>query len=154
MSGKLMKIIALLTAVTLLLSVTACGIASKDPLSGITLTETERSWSNPEEKYAELLETYGGQKCTGTMVVATDKDIVYLYCEDAVEKDGTTLVSQNTVFDIASISKMFTATAILQLAEQGKLSLDDTIDKYFPHYVKGRKITVYNLLHMSSGIPD
>lgn len=155
------KTIALLTVIAMLLSSVilmtisaACGTISKHSLQSIRLTETERSWSNPEEQYAGLLDTYGGQKCYGAMVVATDKDVVYLYAEDETEKDGTTLVSQDTVFDIASTSKVFTAVCILQLAEQGKLSLDDTLDKYFPHYVKGRKITIYNLLHMTSGISD
>ena len=63
------------------------------------------------------------------MAVATDDDIVYLYCEDATEKDGKTPVSQDTVFDIASVSKTFTAVCILQLQEKGKLSIDDTLDK-------------------------
>ena len=78
----------------------------------------------------------------------------WLYCEDAAEKDGTTLVSQDTVFDMASVSKTFTAVCVLQLAEKGKLSIDDTLDKYFPAYETGKNITIYNLLHMSSGIPD
>ena len=55
---------------------------------------------------------------------------------------------------MASVSKTFTAVAVLQLVEKGKISLDDTLDKYFPEYETGKKITVYNLLHMSSGIPD
>ena len=38
--------------------------------------------------------------------------------------------------------------------EKGKLSLEDTLDKYFPEYETGKKITINNLLHMSSGIPD
>ena len=55
---------------------------------------------------------------------------------------------------MASVSKTFTAVAVLQLVEKGKINLDDTLDKYFPEYETGKKITVYNLLHMTSGIPD
>ena len=135
-------------------SLASCNQDSKYSLSNIKLTETDRSWSNPEEEYSELVKLYGGSTCTGTVVVATDKDIIYLYAENAVEKDGVTLESQDTVFDMASVSKTFTAVSVLQLAETGKLDLNDTLDMYFPEYETGKKITIYNLLHMTSGIPD
>jgi CubicO group peptidase (beta-lactamase class C family) len=60
-----------------------------------------------------------------------------------------------TIFHMASISKQFTAWAILLLAKQGKLSLDDDIRKYlhwFPDMKK--KITIRNLLNHTSGIRD
>ena len=153
---KLKKTTAVVLTVTMLLPIASC---NKEPeseysLSKIRLNGSERSWKCPEEKYAGLLENYGDETCTGTLVVATDEDIVYLYAEDAIEKDGTTPVSQDTIYDIASLSKTFTAVSILQLMEKGKLSLDDTLDKYFPEYETGKTITIYNLLHMSSGIPD
>lgn len=157
MSYKLTKAISLIPVITMMLHVTACSRIQNAPnhsLASITFTEDENSWSNREDRYAELIDTYGGQKCNGAMVIATDDDIVYLYCEDAREKDGKTPVSQDTVFDIASMSKVFTAVSVLQLAEKGKLSIDDTLDKYFPAYETGRDITLYNLLHMNSGIPD
>ena len=88
------------------------------------------------------------------MVVATDEDTIYLYAEKEMENDGKTLESQDTIFDMASVSKTFTAVAVLQLVEKGKINLDDTLDKYFPEYETGKKITIYNLLHMTSGIPD
>ena len=147
------SVAAVMTA-AFLLSASACDQGSKYTLKNIKLTETERSWSCPEEKYSKLLESYAGETCPGALAVATDEDILYLYCEDAYEKDGTTLVSQDTVFDIASCSKTFTAVCVLQLAEKGKLDINDTIDKYFQGYENGSRITIYNLLHMNSGIPD
>ena len=87
---------------------------SKYSLDKIKLSVTERSWVCPDEKYKALLKSYDGNTVTGAIVVATDKDIVYLYAEDALEKDGKTKVSQDTVFDLASVSKVFTAVAILQ----------------------------------------
>ncbi|MBP5378781.1 MAG: beta-lactamase family protein, partial [Ruminococcus sp.] len=155
MFKKLSKTISLLMSAAMLLSPVSCSNERSDDIfSGVNLSESEQSWSNKDEKYSELLETYGTKKCKGAMAVATDDDIVYLYCEDATEKDGKTPVSQDTVFDIASVSKTFTAVCILQLQEQGKLSIDDTLDKYFPEYETGTDITIYNLLHMNSGIPD
>lgn len=140
-------------SIAMLLPMASCS-RSKYTLSDITLGDGKTSWSNSQKKYADLLEKYGDISCFGTMVVATDEDIVYLFCEDRVEKDGVTRVSQNTVFDIASMSKAFTAVCVLKLAEEGKLSIDDTIDKYFPEYEAGKNITIYNLLHMNSGISD
>ena len=155
MYKKLSKPITLLmTAVMLLPTVSCSNKKSADIFSDIKLSESENSWSNTNEKYTELLETYGSKKCSGAMAVATDDDIVYLYCEDATEKDGKTPVSQDTVFDIASVSKTFTAVCILQLQEKGKLSIDDTLDKFFPEYEAGKDMTIYNLLHMNTGIPD
>ena len=60
-----------------------------------------------------------------------------------------------TNFRMASVSKQFTATAVLMLADRGKLSLDDTLDKFFPGGPKyWEKITVKHLLTHTSGIPD
>ena len=151
---KMKKLIAAFMALAMLVPLASCSQGSKYSLDNIKLNEGENSWSVPDERYKSLLESYGGGKCPGTMVVATDEDVIYLYCEDGVEKDGVTRVSQDTVFDIASCSKTFTAVCILQLAEKGKLDINDTLDKYFPEYEAGKNITISNLLHMSSGIPD
>lgn len=59
------------------------------------------------------------------------------------------------VFRIGSITKQFTATAILQLMEQGKLNLSDEIIKYIPDYpTQGTRITIEHLLTHTSGIRD
>ncbi len=63
--------------------------------------------------------------------------------------------SSSTIFDIASVSKQFTAFAILLLEQSGKLSLDDEINKYLewlPDF--GHEVTIRQLLHHSSGIPS
>ncbi len=59
------------------------------------------------------------------------------------------------VFEIASVTKQFTAAAILLLQERGKLSVNDEITKYLPDYpTHGQKITIDHLLGHSSGIPE
>jgi D-alanyl-D-alanine carboxypeptidase len=57
-------------------------------------------------------------------------------------------------FRIASVTKTFTATAILQLADAGKLSTSDRLSKWFPNFPNADKTTVDDLLRMRSGIPD
>jgi CubicO group peptidase (beta-lactamase class C family) len=57
-------------------------------------------------------------------------------------------------FRIASITKTFTATAVLQLVEEGKLSKSDTLSKWHPDYPNADQITVDDLLRMRSGIAE
>lgn len=59
-----------------------------------------------------------------------------------------------SVFSLLSISKMFTASAIMQLRDAGKLSLDDKLSKYFPAFPRGDEVTLRNLLSHTSGIHD
>jgi CubicO group peptidase (beta-lactamase class C family) len=60
-----------------------------------------------------------------------------------------------SVFEIGSMTKQFTAVSILMLAEQGKLKLDDEITKFIPDYpTNGNRITIHHLLTHTSGIKD
>jgi CubicO group peptidase (beta-lactamase class C family) len=63
-------------------------------------------------------------------------------------------VTPDTQFEIGSVTKEFTAAAILQLKEQGKLSLTDPLGKYIPEYVRGKNVTIEQLLWQVSGIPE
>lgn len=60
----------------------------------------------------------------------------------------------DTKFRLGSMSKQFTAYAIIQLQEQSLLSVDDTLDKYIPDYPEGNRITINQLLTHTSGIPN
>ena len=71
---------------------------------------------------------------------------------NSIDVDGNK-VDAYTTYEIGSLTKAFTATAVLQLCEQGKITLDDTLDKYFPEYEYGKDITIYQLLHMQHLIP-
>lgn len=55
---------------------------------------------------------------------------------------------------IGSITKTFVGTVILQLADEGKLNIDDKLDKYYPLYPNASNITIRQMLDMTSGIPD
>ena len=62
-------------------------------------------------------------------------------------------ITETTLFDLASISKQFTAVAVLQLCVQGKISLDDTITEYFPN-LPYKGVTIKHLLTHTTGIPE
>jgi CubicO group peptidase (beta-lactamase class C family) len=64
-------------------------------------------------------------------------------------------VKPETIFQTGSVGKQFTATAVMMLAEQGKLGLDEKIAKYLPEApATWKDITIRNLLNHTSGIPD
>jgi CubicO group peptidase (beta-lactamase class C family) len=58
----------------------------------------------------------------------------------------------NTIFQVGSITKQFTTTVILKLAEENKLTLQDKLTKYFPDYPRGDEIKIEHLLSHTSGI--
>jgi len=67
----------------------------------------------------------------------------------------STPAQANTIYEIGSITKQFTAAAIMQLVERGKLGLDDPVSKFLPDYPKpGRSVLIRQLLNHTSGIPN
>ena len=64
-------------------------------------------------------------------------------------------ITLDTQFELGSVTKQFTAMAIMILSEQGKLRLDDTLDKYCPEFpAYARTIRIRDLLHHLAGLPD
>ncbi len=63
-------------------------------------------------------------------------------------------ISQELPMPVGSLSKQFCAAVVMQLCEEGKLSLDDTLDNFYHDYEKGAAVTVEQLLSMRSGVPE
>lgn len=63
-------------------------------------------------------------------------------------------VRDSTLYEIGGITKEFTAASILQLVDDGRISLDDPLSKFVPGFPRAKDITVRELLNMTSGIPD
>jgi D-alanyl-D-alanine carboxypeptidase len=94
-------------------------------------------------------------KLPGATVLVLDRGSTILNAAYGVKNLLTNApVTTDTHFEIGSITKQFTAAAILQLKEQGKLSLDDPLAKYVPEYTRAKGITIKQLLWHESGIPD
>jgi CubicO group peptidase (beta-lactamase class C family) len=94
------------------------------------------------------------QEPGGVVLVARKNQIIYKKAFGMASLELNVPMKEEMVFNIASQTKQFTAVAILQLAEQGKLSLQDDLTKYLPDYpTNGQKITIENLLTHTAGIP-
>ncbi|HEV2568509.1 serine hydrolase domain-containing protein [Sphingomonas sp.] len=70
------------------------------------------------------------------------------------QRSGTNAASTEAAYPIASVSKQITAAAILLLAEEGKLSLDDPVSRYLPDLADSGRVTVRQLLSHTSGYRD
>ena len=67
--------------------------------------------------------------------------------------DGSAVTSASPM-PVGSVSKQFCAAAILLLQDQGKLKITDTLDKFYPSYAEGSKVTLKHLLSMRSGLTE
>jgi CubicO group peptidase (beta-lactamase class C family) len=92
-------------------------------------------------------------KFNGGILVAEKGEIILEKAYGWKNVAAKTLNDTNTIFQIGSNTKPFTATTILKLQEEGKLSVNDKLTKYFPAYKYADKITIENLLTHTSGIP-
>lgn len=106
------------------------------------------------QQFDEIVnESYKDDMPGATILVAKNGKAIYRKAigKSSLELD-VDMIPEN-VFMLASITKQFTAVAILMLEEQGKLSLNDPITKFIPDYpTNGKTITVHHLLNHTSGI--
>src|SRR5665647_1426872 len=88
----------------------------------------------------------------GSVLVSKNGKIIYEKAYGYQDAEKHILNTTNTIYQIGSTTKEFTAAVILKLAEQHKLSLEDKLSKYFPDYKRGNEITIKHLLTHTSGI--
>ncbi|MES2109236.1 MAG: serine hydrolase domain-containing protein [Bacteroidota bacterium] len=112
------------------------------------------SAQNNAPKINSYLDRIGkARQLNGNILLAENGHVIadraFGYADFVTQKPNTT----NLRFNLASISKLFTSTAILQLRDKGKLSLDDHLYKFFPGF-PFKDITIRHLLTHTSGLPD
>jgi CubicO group peptidase (beta-lactamase class C family) len=90
----------------------------------------------------------------GAVVVLRDGKVAYSKAYGLANIDSGVANTTSTKFQIASVTKSFTALAVLRLVEQGRLSLDDPLAKFVPDFVGGDRITIHHLLAHTGGLPD
>ena len=99
---------------------------------------------------------YAPDEPGAAVLIMKDGKKVLEHCYGIADIETRKPVTPKTNFCIASVSKQFSAVALMQLAEQGKLSLDDNVAKFFPEFKAPffKDITLRHLLSHTSGIPD
>lgn len=106
-----------------------------------------------EQKMDELVSAYARQnKFNGVVLVAQNGNILFSKGYGYRNAEEKILHESSDIFQIGSITKQITAAVIMQLHEEGKLSIKDKLNKYFPGFVNGNKITIEHLLTHTSGV--
>ncbi|SEK36312.1 CubicO group peptidase, beta-lactamase class C family [Aquimarina amphilecti] len=96
---------------------------------------------------------YSAEEPGISILVAKEGKSIYRKAFGKANLELDVSLKPENVFEIGSITKQFTAVAILMLEEQGKLTIDDEITKYIPDYpTNDKKITIHHLLNHTSGI--
>ena len=91
---------------------------------------------------------------SASLAVVRDGQIVYVKAYGDAKLEPKTPATAAMRYSIGSISKQFTASAILLLQEQGSLSLDDKVGKYLPDLTRANEVTIRQLLSHTSGYQD
>ena len=105
-----------------------------------------------DEVFSDLTKT-GSPGCA--LGVYRDGKIVYSKGYGLANLEENVAITPQSVFDIGSTSKQFTAASIMLLEKQGKLSINDDVRKYIPELPDyGQKITILQLLNHTSGLRD
>ena len=91
---------------------------------------------------------------SASVAVVKGGKLVYTHAYGKARLDPPTPATPEMRYSIGSISKQFTATAILLLQEQGKLSMDDSVSKYVPGLTRGDEVTIGEILSHTSGYQD
>src|ERR1035438_1255963 len=91
---------------------------------------------------------------SASVAVVKDGMLVYAHAYGNARLEPPTPATAEMRYKIGSISKQFTATAILMLAEQGKLSLDDPVSRFVPDLTRAKEVTIRQLLSHTSGYQD
>jgi CubicO group peptidase (beta-lactamase class C family) len=139
--GKFIKILCISIVTVIIIMVLALVLFGRD------------SHSNLSGTIPEQLDQYlTGEAFQGTALIVKGGEVLFAkgYGQAAPDVPNT----PGTLYQIASLSKSFTAVAVMQLAEKQLISVEDPISKYVPDVWSGNTITIGHLLSHSSGIPD
>jgi len=137
---------SLLCAVVVMFAFTPSMVAQSEP----SLPPELRG--NIDDAARQVLKTTGVP--SASVAVVQDGKIAYVQAYGEAQLDPQKAATTAMRYSIGSISKQFTATAILMLAEEGKLSLDDPVSKYVSGLTDGDKVTIRELLSHTSGYQD
>lgn len=110
---------------------------------------------NRVQKIDSLLTAqHSKEKFNGNILIAEKGKVLYKKSFGIANEETKHLLNENSIFELASCSKQFTAMAILILKEKGKLNLEDSVSKFIPELAFYKGITIRHLLNHTGGLPD
>lgn len=101
-----------------------------------------------------LTAMHSTDKLNGNILIAEKGKVMYKKSFGNAKEETNQNLNENSIFELASCSKQFTAMAVMILKEKGKINLDDNISKFIPELANYKNITVRNLLNHTGGLPD
>lgn len=110
-----------------------------------------RASTGPGGDLGQLLKD---KEFSGAILVAKNGQVVFKSALGFADANGEVPLTTRSSFNLASVSKQFTAAAIMILSENGRLQLDDPAAKYLPELAYAPGITIRHLLHHTAGLPD
>ncbi|MCJ8498834.1 beta-lactamase family protein [Chryseobacterium salipaludis] len=110
---------------------------------------------NQQQRLDSLFTEMNNKKAfNGNVLIAADGKVIFEKSYGLADNRKNIKLTDKSIFNLASITKQFTAAAILLLQGENKLSLADDITRYFPELFFYKGITIDHLIHHTSGLPD
>ena len=108
-----------------------------------------------DELTAHIKNVMSENNARGLSVAVFEKNgnIIYQECFGYRDEENKLPVTPDTVFGLASVTKSFTALAVMQLAEKGIIDINKPVSFYIPEFILNDEITVLHLMNNTSGIP-
>jgi len=126
----------------------------KEELPFLIERHPEKATNDVRQKLDSLLMRINKRNdFNGAILVAKNEKILYSSQVGFADFKKKALLHEESVFQLASVSKQFTAAAIMLLKERNKIRLTDTVNAYFPDF-PFKNVTIKNLLNHTSGLPQ
>lgn len=148
---KSVRRLLIATALTCLVASGGCNGDPRNPDPEPTEVQTP-SLAERSQDVVDLHSSTDGPGCSAA--VAQQGRVVWQGVQGLAELESKTAITADTVFDVGSVAKQFTATAILLLRDAGKLRLEDPLADHLPSLPAwSKRTTLDHLMHHTSGIP-
>ncbi|MFC0425833.1 serine hydrolase domain-containing protein [Chryseobacterium scophthalmum] len=123
-------------------------------LFSVVITVNAQEKTKTDKLDSLFTKNYEDKIFNGNVLIAEKGKIIFQKSFGVADYETKRLLNNTTIFELASVSKQFTAMGIVLLEKQGKLKYDDPISKFIPELSFYKNITVRNLLNHTGGLPD
>lgn len=146
-------------AISIILILGSCGEEKRKPKAKIREITVESQLSVSAKKaLAKKMDKYFVDQAkyhrfNGSVLIAKKNEVIFSGNYGIANFSSKEKLNESSIYQLASLSKQFTAAAIVLLQQEGKLAYSDTITKYFPdfHY---NKVTIQQCLNHTAGLPN